>query len=221
VTIIPVPGVALTVLKGFIGANPWVVTHHWKNGSSTVPWTQSDLDLLANNVYNKWTTTVGTMIPTNVNVTEVDATDLSSVSGVGSLYTHAAVAGGRAGTLSPSSVCYVIQNRISARYRGGHPRTFWPGGVAGDMAGEATWNTTVQGTFPTQVVAYVSAIRGVAYSFGSGTLNHVIPRYIYNVTDDPASHKYRRTKSSLLSVDIVNSYFLQPRVGSQRKRLSV
>jgi hypothetical protein len=218
--LIPVPGVALAVLKGMIGANPWVITFHFKNGSSTVPWTQPDLDLLANNVYNKWTTTVGTLTPTNVSINECDVTDLTNSTGLGSIYTHAATAGGRAGTLSPSSVCYVIQNRIAARYRGGHPRTFYPGGVAGDMAGEALWNTSVQGTFPAQVVAYISAIRSVAYSFGSGTLNHVIPRYTYLLNNDTTAHKWTRTRNGLLSVDTVNSYFLQARIGSQRKRLS-
>lgn len=219
-TFIPVPGVASTQLKGMIGTNPWVVTHHWRNGVSSTPWSQADLDLLCLTVYDAWGTSLKANTAVNVDTREVDGIDLTSSSGVGSVYTHTPVAGLLSGGLQPSSVCMVIQNRIAARYRGGHPRTFWPVGTVAQFSGEALWSPTFMTSITNNVVSFISAVRAASYSFGAGTLNHVIPRYTYNIVDDPTSHKYRRTRSGLLSVDTVQSYFAQAKVGSQRKRLS-
>jgi hypothetical protein len=215
-----VPGVALTVLKGFIGTNPWAVTHHWQNGASITPWTQADLDLLCLTVFNAWGSALKGNTAVNVETHEVDGTDLTNASGVGSVYTHTPVFGLLSGGLQPSSLCMVVQNRIAARYRGGHPRSFWPVGTVSQFAGEALWSPTFVTSIANNVVSFVEAVRAPSYSFGSGVLNHVIPRYTYTMTDDPASHKWKRERTGLLSVNVVQSYFGVQKAGSQRKRLT-
>jgi hypothetical protein len=217
---IPVPGVAHTILKGHIGANPWAVVLHWQAGASTAPWTQSDLDLLTKTAFTSWGTNLKNLTGTNVLLEESDGQDLTSTTGLGSIWNPSAVPGTNSNTLMPSSVCMVMQNRIAARYRGGHPRTFWPSATGSALATEALFNAAVPGQWNTGVVAYVQTVRSAAYSFGSSTLNHVIPRYTYMITNDPVHHKYTRQRNGLLSVNVVQSYFGLQKVGSQRRRLT-
>jgi hypothetical protein len=204
-----------------IGANPWAITFHWKNGSSTVPWTQADLDLLCLTTYNAVTSAWQANLCTNTNWTEVDGTDLTNAAGVGSVYTHAIVSGTLSSPFVPSGAAQVVQNRIAARYRGGHPRTFWPPANAANQANEYQWTTSRVGLMATAQTALVGSVRAASYSFGAGTLNHVIPRYTYSYTDDPVHHKWIRTRTGLLSVDVVQAYFGQTKIGSQRKRMVI
>lgn len=215
-----VPGVALTVLKGYFGSNPWAVTHHWRNATSTTPWTQADLDLLCLTVFNAWGTALKSQHCTIVDTREVDGTDLTNASGVGSVYTHAPVAGSKSGGANPSNICINVQNRIAARYRGGHPRTFWPAGGVLDMSGEANWGPSFTTSMANAVASFVNTVKAATFSFGTGSLNHVIPRYTYTITDDPAAHKYKRERQGLLSVDVVQSYFAVTKLGSMRRRLT-
>lgn len=214
-----VPGVAHTTLSGMIGVNPWAVTHHWKAGSSITPWTTADITLLATTVFTAWVTQMKAQTDSVTSVNSVNAIDLTNSAGVGVLYTPAASTGTRTGAILPSSACMVMQNRIAARYRGGHPRTFWRVGVEPDLANEYAWTPAYLTSVATSVANWVGLVRAPAYSFGTGVLNHVIPRYTYAYTDDAAHHKYKKTRTGLLSVDTVQSYFGVPTIGSQRRRL--
>jgi hypothetical protein len=214
------PGVAGTVLSGMIGSNPWAVAHHWQFGTSTAAWSQSNLDLLAQTIYTAATANFIPFMGNNVDTRQVTSTDLGSSTGLGSLYTHSPTVGLLGTPLEPSSLCMVIQNRIASRYRGGHPRTYYPLYTQQYMATENTWQPANVATAATKVVAFVSAVISAAYSGSPGALQHVIPRYLYSHTDDPVHHKYTKTRIGLEGVHVVNSYFGNGRVGSQRRRLS-
>lgn len=219
-TFIPVPGVASTVLSGMIGTNPWAVTHHWKFGTSAAPWSQSDLDLLCLTVYNAWGTALKPQTGNNVDTRQVTGVDLTNTSGVGSLYTHAPVTGTNASPVEPSSTAVVVQNRIASRYRGGHPRTFWPAWTITQMANEHQWQASQLGTFNAAIVSFISAIIAAPYTGGVGGLEHVIPRYTYTYTNDPTHHKWLKERATLLNVYTVQSYFTVQQIGSQRRRLT-
>lgn len=220
VTSVFVPGVAATVLKGNIGANPWAVVHHWKFGSSVGNWTQSNMDLLALTVYNAWGTTFKANAGGNISTTEVDAQDMTDASGVGSVYTHTPVFGAQGAILEPSSACIIVQNRIASRYRGGHPRTYWPCLTTQDMLNENTWATAKVAAITANMVSFVSAVIAASYTGGVSGLQHVIPRYTYSYTDVPGKHKYTKTRTGLQGVYTVQSYFGVSRIASQRRRLS-
>jgi hypothetical protein len=220
VPFIPVPGVAQTTLKGLIGANPWAVTFHWKAGPSTSPWTQADIQVLATAGFTAWSTALKGNSATNVSITECDALDLSNTTGVGFNYTATPVNGILSGGVQPSSLCMVISNKIADRYRGGHPRTFWPCGTQSQMSGEAAWTTSFQNSLAANQATYVSTVRAAAYSFGTTTLNHVVPRYSYTYTSDPVKHKWTKERTALLDTPTVSSYVAVAKTGSQRRRLT-
>lgn len=215
-----VPGVATTVLKGMIGSNPWAVVHHWKFSGSVDPWSQSNMDLLALSVFNAWGTAIKANAGGNVTTTEVDSVDIGSSTGVGSVYTHTPVAGGQGAVLEPSSACIVVQNRIASRYRGGHPRTYWPILTTQDMVTENTWAAAKVTSVTNSIVSFVSAVIGASYTGGVSGLQHVIPRYTYTYTDVPQHHKWVKERTGLEGVHVVQSYFGVPRIASQRRRLA-
>jgi len=213
------PGIARSVLKGMIGVNPWAVVHHWQFGTSSLPWTQHDADLLALTTFNAWGSAFMSHCGNNISTAEVDVADLTNSTGVGSIYTHTPVLGTIGGPLEPSSACVVVQNRIAARYRGGHPRTFWPALMQGSMLNEYQWIPANALQIQVAAAAFVTAIVTAAYTGGTGPLQHVIPRWSYTVTDDPVHHKYIRTRTGYIRSDVVTGYQANQVIGSQRRRL--
>jgi hypothetical protein len=215
-----VPGVAHSVLSGKIGSNPWAIQHHWKFGSSTAPWVQSDTDLLASTIFSAYQSHIFAHSYANVSISQVSVVDLTSASGVGSVYAPAPVSGAISGTLEPSSVAIVVQNKIASRYRGGHPRTFYPGPGIADMVNEYQFNSGILPLWSGYVTAFVTQVLTASYVAGSSSLTHVTPRYTYIYTDVPGKHKYTKEKSGLLGVFVVQGYVANQRVGSMRRRLS-
>lgn len=214
-----VPGVARSVLKGMIGANPWVVVHHWKFGTVIAPWIQADTDALALNIFNSWGTHMKADTGGNTSVNEVDVVDLTNATGVGSTYTHTPVNGTQGAIIEPSSACVNVQNRIASRYRGGHPRTMWPCLTTQDMLNEYQWSPTRLTAIGNDVAAFVGTVAAATYSGGAGTLQHVIPRYTYTYTNDSVHHKYLKERTGLEGVHTVMSYFAVQRIGQMRRRL--
>jgi hypothetical protein len=214
-----VPGVAVSVIRGNIGANPWAVVHHWQFGTSTTPWNSGDIATLATAVFTAWQSRLKGSMGPNVEVHEVDTVDLSNATGVGNTHTVTPVFGGLSSPLEPSSMCLVQQNKIAARYRGGHPRTYWPIGSQAQLANENTWQTGPLGVYQTQIDNFFDDVLAAGYT-ASPSLVQVIPRFSYTYVNDPVGHKYKKERTGLLAVSPVLSHFLVTRVGSQRKRLS-
>ena len=215
-----VPGVASSVLKGMIGSNPWAVTHHWKFANVTAPWVQADMDLLASTIYTQWVAHLQSITGSNVNVTEVDTIDLTNSSGVGSQYTHTPTSGSTGSVIEPSSMSVVVQNKIPARYRGGHPRTYWPFYGTPDMINEYQWSAPKTVAAQNAVAAWVGSIASTSFAGGITTLQHVVPRFSYTYTNDPVHHKYTKQRSGLLAVYVVSGYLAAQKVGNQRRRLT-
>lgn len=214
------PGIGQSVLSGMIGSNPWAVVHHWQFGTSALPWTQHDADLLCSTEFSAWQTALMAHVGNNIDIRKVTFVDLTNSTGVSSEFDHTPVNGTIGGPLEPSSACVVVQNRIAARYRGGHPRTFWPALMQGSMLNEYQWINANALQIQTGAAAFVSAIVSAAYTGGTGPLQHVIPRWTYTITDVPAKHKYLRTRSGYIRSDVVQGYLANQKIGSQRRRLS-
>jgi hypothetical protein len=177
------------------------------------------MDLLCTTVYNSWVTNMKSRQPTNVDVRQVTGVDLTNDTGVGSLYTHTPTNGTQTGLLEPSSMCVVVQNRIPSRYRGGHPRTYWPGMSTNILTNEYQWDAASLSAFLTSSVAFISTIVGTSFSGGTTTLQHVIPRYTYTYTNDSVHHKYTKQRTGYDGTFVVGSYYADQAVGSQRRRL--
>lgn len=216
-----VPGVAQTVLSGMVGSNPWAVVHHWKPSGSTAPWTQADLSLLVATIQTAWNSNLKAQAGNNVDIRQVTGVDLTNATGVGAINTFSPSPGTNASPVEPSSMAVVVQNRIASRYRGGHPRTFWPIWTITQMANEHQWNATILPGMNTNMANFYDAVFAASYSFGAGSLQHVIVRYTYLIHNDTVKNKITRTRNGLFGVFPVLTWVTQQQVGSQRKRLTI
>lgn len=85
-----------------------------------------------------WDDNFSPLCPTTVELTGVDAQDLTTPLAASAVAVTPATAT-RAGTAMPNNVAACITWHINVRYRGGHPRTYLPAGVIADVLGGNRW----------------------------------------------------------------------------------
>jgi hypothetical protein len=194
---------------------------HWRDGVSTAPWSSASILALANACYSRWSSTWLSNIANNLKLDQVLTVDIGSATPAAGATTGPPLTGTAPAALEPSSLCDVVQYKINARYRGGHPRGYWPFATMSNLVNESTFTpahiTFVQTTFQT----FVNNIANDLITSGSIAPNHCVPRYTYAYTNDPIHHKYVKTRTGLLQVLTVSGYVVRPTVGSQRRRLTL
>lgn len=129
---------------GTVEGEPFVNVFHFHYAGGT----PSDADLLA------WlgsTTTTPSMVhsffvlaqwfPASVIWTEFKVVDLSTSTG-SAADVAVTIAGNQAGHGIGPQVCVLSSYKIARRYRGGHPRTYWPTFPLGKAASTRSWDPT-------------------------------------------------------------------------------
>ena len=148
------------------------------------------------------------------------AEDLSSDMGAVAELTDSTPGTGAA-EIVPPGTCVVSSYEISRRYRGGHPRSYWPLGLGANLENDGTWT-------PSFVSSCQSAIDSVIDSLPAAThgtvtiLNQVNVSYYNGFTsvENPITHRYRNvpTLRTVPQVDDIASIVVRPYVGSLRRR---
>lgn len=144
----------------------------------------------------------------------IEALDLSSSSGASAIEALT-IAGVRTGDFAPASAALVVSYDIARRYRGGHPRSYFPFGTAGtyEAGSSKLWDSgfvtavhtaaaTWAATFPSGVIGSTTFTGLVNVSYVDKNLNPVPP--------------YRRT---VPVVDDITGLVAKQRICSQRRRL--
>jgi len=121
----------------------------------------------------------------------------------------------------PNQVAVVSSYEISRRYRGGHPRSYWPLGDSGQMSSDSTWSTTFVNSCQSAIASVLDSLP--AATSGSTTIdNHCNVSYYEGFTsvENPITHRYRNvpTLRGTPLVDTVNSIVVRNYIGSMRKR---
>jgi hypothetical protein len=157
--------------------------------------------------------------PSNVQWNELVLTDLGSNTGAAATVQLAVPAGTEA--LAPPDECTVTSYTLDVRYRGGHPRTYWPFSAGSSINPGGTWPTTFTTAVQNAVSAAIAA--PIAAQEGSATCtNHVAVSYYSGFTsvENPITHRYRNVptlRPTPLTHNVVGM-IVQPYVGSQRRR---
>lgn len=143
-----------------------------------------------------------------------EAIDLSSDTGASATETFTAT-GTRTGDFAPASASVVTSWTIGRRYRGGHPRTYWPFGTAGtyEAGSSKLWDSTFIGDVETKVGAWQAAITNVTVA---ATVFNDLVNVSYvskEVNPDPP---YRRPTPV---VDVITAAVVKQRICTQRRRL--
>jgi hypothetical protein len=200
----PIANVVLVKLKGTIGLGRWNNIFYLQY-TGTAPST-GDLTTLANNIATAWSTNLAPMAPATVALTEVDLADLSNSTAATAQVSIAAIPGTRAGTANTNQACMVASWQINHRYRGGHPRTYFPFGVQADVTNGSLWTTAFHTAAVTAINAWRTALN--ALTTGSTSYKMISVSYYVGGAVRPAPLPFT-----------INGGVVHGRVDTQRSRL--
>jgi hypothetical protein len=146
--------------------------------------------------------------------------DLASDTGAVSTTADSTV-GTHDGTPLPADVAAVASYEIPRRYRGGHPRSYWPLGNVDDIDTGDVWQPDSVTAFSTAVVGVIDSLVGEAA--GSTTIaNHVAVSYYSGFTaiENPFTGRYRNvpTLRTTPLVFEVTDVVMRNYYGSQLRR---
>jgi hypothetical protein len=146
------------------------------------------------------------LFATNTTLTTLIATDLQGNTGQ-----QGTSSPGQAGTdirtVMPASACVVQSHKVNARYRGGHPRTYWPPGVTAQMQDTQHWIASWVAGANTTLNTWLASV--VSQTFGGTTIGNLCAVSYYHD---------KVLRPTPLVLDVVASSTLT-RIGQQRKRL--
>lgn len=129
-----VPNVCKVRLIGRVNSEPYVGITHWRFVSGAAL-TNDNCAVIAAKFVNAWGDYIaGDLVSVQTFLDSVEVTDLTtSTSGTGTAASsHEGTFGAEA--ISPAA-CFLESKHVGRRYRGGHPRTYWPGVSAGNTEG--------------------------------------------------------------------------------------
>jgi len=176
------------------------------------PPSASDCATIATSVSTAWQNAIAPLCQVNVHLRTVEVIDLSSeTASVGSASVN--IAGTRAGNGNPNNAAMVASYKINRRYRGGHPRTYWPAGVASDTATGNLWSSTFLPIANNGASGFVGNVNAILYA--ANPLQHGVVSYYER---DPANpgHSMRRTTPIFF---VTQSVIVHSRVDTVRRRL--
>lgn len=132
-----------------------------------------------------------------------------------------AVSGSVVTAALPSDVCVLSGYLIARRYRGGHPRTYWPLGSAADLTTPQAWSSAALTSFLDAVETFYSDIVGTTIS-GMTIGAHVNISYYEGFTsvENPITHRWRNVPDLRAAplIDPITGYDIAQFPGSQRRR---
>ena len=151
-------------------------------------------------------------------VEAVDLTSATSASGAA----EPAIAGTDPGGVLPADIAFVVSYEILRRYRGGHPRGYWPLGTSTSLATDNTWSTVFTALVQAAMATFFGDVNAAGWA-GAGTLtqSNVSFKKGFTVVISPTTGRARNVDTDRASavIDTVTSYVGRAGIGSQRRRL--
>jgi hypothetical protein len=201
--------------------------------TNTVPWlsrfylaytgtapTNADLNTFNGAVSTTMVTNLIPLMTNNITTVDIESIDLTTPSS-GIAITASAHTGSRAGGAIPGDVAAVSSYEILRRYRGGHPRGYWPFGSQTDFSSAEQWSPTAVTAFTNGLNAFFTAVLAAPWS-GGGTLTHINVSYYtgFTVVISPTTGRARNvpTLRTTPLQDLVSSLIVRNSFGSQRRR---
>jgi hypothetical protein len=217
-----VPNVLKVELGWSIGTDLDVVSRFHFRYTGTAP-ANAVCTTLAASIYGIAATTFIVAMASLNSLTSTKVTDLTSTtSGLGE---HTAVTHGSQGfTPLPAEVCALMNINIARRYRGGKPRVYLPLGTYQDIVSPQLWATASLATFQSICGSFLSDVEALTDTGTAiGSLCSVSYYKGFTVFPDPIVPGIRSRNVSTLRgapvVDSANSISVNPRPGSQRRRM--
>lgn len=204
------PQIIQYTMSGTHNGYPWVnVAYLQYTGIAPAV---ADLNSIGTAIGNAWNTNVAPLCHANVTMSAVNLVDLTNRAAAISAVTGLNHPGTRAGTDTSNQVACTVSWKINHRYRGGHPRSYWPAGVLGDITNGRTWTSTFQNLVTANAGAFRTALNAITY--GSSTVRMVSVNFY---THDPTTGKPIYVNPPVPYT--IQSGLCHGRVDTQRRRL--
>lgn len=215
-----VPSVLRTALKGSAAGGEKWLTRFYSSYPGGAP-NASQLATFNNGVVTAFSTRLAFYMHASKTLDTVETTDLSTSSSA-QLETTAGVAGTSAGAALPLMACVVASYGIGRRYRGGHPRGYWPLGVEGDMATNGEWSAAALAIFTGEIGSFFNDVHSVIWGVSEIT-QHVNVSYYsgFTVVVDPITGRARnvpKLRAGGPAIDNILSVNARSIIGTQRRR---
>lgn len=214
-----VPKVLRVALSGTRSVPSVWLTRFFIQYTGTAP-TNADLAAFDTAIDTSFNTNVKPLMDADTALSQIESVDLSSSSGAVDIKTVNRV-GTRAGTAMPAQICAVQSYGIGRRYRGGHPRGYWPLGTITDISLDTIWGATAVTAFDNGLDALFTSIFAAGWT-GAGTLTHVNVSYYsgFTVVTNPITGRARNVPTLRVApvVDAVVSTTIRSSFGTQRRR---
>lgn len=155
------PGSTVRVaISGTIFATYWANVFWLKlTESGTVD--TADLTAIADGISAAWAAHVAGQVNTAVYLQQVKVTHWDG-SGVETQYVGTySHEGGQTSQMRNCAAAIVVDWFISAHYRGGHPRSYWPGPSDTDIDNGATLHSTYRTNLATAAAAFLTAVEAI------------------------------------------------------------
>lgn len=170
-------------------------------------------------VANAWNAEMAPRHSTDLTLTRVDAEDLTSASSA-----VASVSVSHSGTDGSAQLsagaAFLISNKVSRRYRGGHSRTYLGGFTTSNLANPQTWDAAHAGPTLTAWENFITAVNADVW-VGGGVLDQINVSYYHGFTNFTYPSGRTRAIPTVRPVpvtDAIIGYSYNPRVASQRRR---
>jgi len=147
-------------------------------------------------------------------------TDLTSATANQGVGTTAGSAGTRGTALVSPGTAMVVSHTIARRYRGGHPRTYYPWGVAGDIQTSGVWASAFVTASATAFSSWLTAVLASGAGCTLAQLVNVSYYAGFQVVTNPITGRSRNVPRVRVSpvVDTVTGSVGRSKIGSQRRR---
>jgi hypothetical protein len=178
------------------------------------------LETFAGAVNSLWNANIAPLASTSVELNQCNVTDLSSDSAP-AVEVATGLPGTRDGAGLSADASMVASILIPRRYRGGHPRNYWPLGIQSDLEDPQHWTSAFVTACETGIGEFLGEITTSGWP-DSGTLNLVNVSYYngFTAVENPLTGRYRNvpTVRGTPLVDTSTGLRANPYVGSQRRR---
>lgn len=184
------------------------------------PISQSDLSTICSQISSGFSTNLASHTPSDVVLSTVQAQDLASATGA-----IASNAPGIVGTDSAASLdsgaATVVNFHTAYHFRGGHPKTFMPGGSTAVVVQPASWSAAYISAYGGGFSAMVSNATAHAYSSITSLAQVYVSWYATPIANTNPSVWARKNVPKLRTTPVlhgVTSVSVMPIIGSQRRR---
>jgi len=217
------PDAANTIRVSLQGTNQgtnWQNTVHLR-ATGSLGSTSANLATLCDSVATAWGANIATLCNTQVFLTGVTATDLTTRSSPSFAATLTpTIPGTRGAPNLPTQVACVISWTVPDRYRGGHGRIYIPAGLQADIISGRLWNTAATEFLADARAAatgFYSALTGL--SLGAVGLDLVVLSYFFGSHRTPGQPPPLPVMRPTPVAYIVSGARVRTRVDTQRRRL--